>query len=80
MRKDRRLHQFEILLILRGCAAGHLVHPLAGVPLAQPAEAIECGEKMVVAAEAGGGHEAAHGEGVNQSVVEHLIGRRQVPG
>ena len=36
--KGRRLHQFQILLILRRGAAGHLVHPFARVPLVQPAK------------------------------------------
>ena len=73
--EGRRLHQFQILLILRGGAAGYLVHPLARMPLVQPAKAVEGGEKLVVPAESGGGHKAAHGEGVDQAVVEILVGR-----
>ncbi len=37
------------------------------------AEAGEGGEELVVAADAGGGDEAAHGEGVDEGVVELLV-------
>ncbi len=73
--EGRRLHQFQILLILRGGAAGHLVHPLARMPLVRPPKAVKGGEKLVVAAESGAGHKAAHGEGIDQPVVELLVGR-----
>ncbi len=78
--EGRRLHQLDILLIFSGGAAGHLVHPLAGVPIAKPAKAIESGEELVVAAEARDGDKTAHREGVNQPVVEQLRGRRQIAG
>ena len=77
--EGRRLHQLQILLILRGGAAGHLVHPLADVLLVQPAKAVEGGKELVVPAEARSGHKAAHREGVDQPVVEILV-RREAAG
>ena len=76
--KCRRLHQFQVLLVLRRCPAGHLVHPFAGMPLVQPAKPGKGGKKLVVPAEARGGHKAAHGKGVDQPVVEVLVGRTDV--
>ena len=67
------LHDFEVLLVLRGGAGGDLVEPLGGVGLIDAAEAVEGGEELVVAADAGGGDETAHGEGVDEGVVELLI-------
>jgi hypothetical protein len=77
----RSLHEFQVLLILGGCAAGCLVHPLTVVHLlVQPREAGESGEELVVTAEAGSGHKAAHGEGVDEPVVEILVGLSHIPG
>jgi hypothetical protein len=53
------------LLVLRGGACGDLVEPLATVVL-QAAEAVEGGEKLVVAIDALGGHKRPHGEAVDQ--------------
>jgi len=43
-RKDGRLHQLEVLLILPGGAAGHLVDPFADVLFSQAAKAGEGGK------------------------------------
>jgi hypothetical protein len=72
MREGRRLHDFEILFVLYGGAGGHLIEPLASVGL-QAAEAIEGGEELVMAVDALGGDEGAHGEAVDEVVVESLI-------
>ena len=73
--EGRGLHQFEILLVLCCGAAGSLVDPFAGVALVEPAKPVKGGEELVVAAESRGGHEAAQGEGIDQPVVEVLVGR-----
>jgi hypothetical protein len=56
-----------------GGEGGDLVEPLAGVGLFEAAEALKGSEELVVAADAGGGDEAAHGEGVDEGVVELLV-------
>ena len=71
--EDGRLHDFEVLLVLGGGAGRDFVEPFAGVGLVDAAEAAEGGEELVVAADAGAGDEAAHGEGVDEGVVELLI-------
>ena len=71
--EDRSLHDFEVLLVLGGGAGGDLVEPFAGVGSIDAAEAAEGGEELVVTADAGAGHEAAHGEGVDESIVELLV-------
>ena len=71
--EDRGLHDFEVLFVLRGGAGGDLVEPLAGVGFVDAAEAVEGGEELIVAADAGAGDEAAHGEGVDEGVVELLV-------
>ncbi len=73
MRKGRRLHELEVLLILRGSAGSHLVDPFSGVALVD-AELGEGREELIVAAEAGRGNKAAHGKGIDEAVVEVLIG------
>jgi hypothetical protein len=47
--------------------------------LAQPAKAVEGGKELVVPAEARSGNKAAHGEGVDEAVVEVLVGRVMFP-
>ncbi len=66
------LHDFEVLLVLGGGAGGYFVEPLAGVVL-EAAEAGEGGEELVVAVDAFGGDEGAHGEAVDEVVVEGLV-------
>ena len=58
----RRLHQLEILLVLRGGAGRDLVEKLAGVAGIGAAELGEHAKEMVVAGHALGRHEAAHGK------------------
>jgi len=70
---ERSLHDFEILFVLGGGAGGDLVKPFAEVRLTNGVEAAEGGEELIVAADAGARDEAAHGEGVNEGVVEFLI-------
>ena len=67
------LHEFEVLLVLRGGAGGDFVEPLADVAFVGTAEARERGEELIVAADTGSWDEAAHGEGVDEGVVEFLI-------
>src|SRR5665213_877611 len=69
----RRLHDFEVLLVLSSGAGGNLVKPFASVGFADTAEAIEGVEELIVRAGAGAGDEAAHGEGVDEFVVEMLV-------
>ena len=72
MREGWGLHDFEVLLVLCGRAGGDLVEPFAGVGL-QAAEAIEGGEELVVTIDAFRGNEDAHGEAVDEVVVESLV-------
>ena len=78
VREGRGLHDFEVLLVLRGGACGEFVEPFADVDLVDSMETVEGGEELVVTTGAGGGDEAAHGEGVDEGVVELLVleGRR----
>ena len=46
----------------------------------EAAEAVEGGEELVVAAKSRGGDEAAHGEGVDEAIIEVLIRRRNIAG
>ena len=69
----RRIHQLEILLVLRGGARGYFVEKFAGVAGRNGEEFREGVEEVVVAAHPCGRHETAHGESVNQRVVEMLI-------
>ncbi len=73
IREDGRLHDLEVLLILSGGAGGNFVEPLAGVRFIDAVEAVEGGEELIVAADASAGDEAAHGEGVDEGIVEFLI-------
>ena len=69
----RRLHQLEILLVLRGGSRRDLVEKLAGVARIGAAELGEGSEEMIVPGLALRGNEAAHGEGIDQLVVEALV-------
>src|SRR4029077_3238269 len=51
--EGRRLHQFEVLLVLRGGAGGNFVEPFAGMTRIDDSKLCERVEKMVVAADAG---------------------------
>ena len=61
------------MLILGRGAARDFINPLTGVLLAEAAEAIEGGEKLVVAAASRGGNEAAQRESIDEAVVEVLM-------
>ena len=69
----RGLHDFEILLVLSRGAGSDFVEPFSCVRFAGDVEAGERGEELVVSTDTGAGDEAAHGEGVDESVVELLI-------
>ena len=68
-----RLHQLEILLVLRGGARRDLVEKLTGMTRVGAAEFGEGSEEMVVARYGLGGDEAAHGKGIDQLVVKSLV-------
>ena len=68
------LHELKVLLVLSGGARGDFVDPFAGVRSLEAREVGEGGEELVVPAEAGHGDETAQGEGVDQAVVEVLVG------
>ena len=74
MAEGRGLHQLQVLLVLIGGAAGHFVNPLADMAALEATEAFEGGEELVVSAPAGSGNKAAHGNGVDELVIEILIG------
>ena len=67
------LHDLEVLFVLGGRAGGDFVEPLAGIGL-EAAEALEGGEELIVPVDALGGDEGAHGEAVDEVVVERLVG------
>ena len=69
----RRSHELEILLVLIGGAADHLIEPGAGMARIDAAEFLEGAEEMVVPRLAFRRHEAAHGKGVDQAVVKAEI-------
>ena len=71
--EDRRLHDLEVLLVLSSGAGCDLVEPFAGVDFVEAAETAEGGEELIVSADAGAGDKGAHGEGVDEGVVEMLI-------
>jgi len=70
----RRLHDLEVLLVLRGGAYGDFIEPLAGSQLLERVPAVERIEELVVATPACVGHEAAHRERVDQLVIKLLVG------
>src|SRR5262249_38729734 len=69
----RSVNQLDVLHVLGGGAGGNLVEPLAEMVLRDSAEAREGVEEMIVGADALGRHERAHGEGVDQVVIEMLV-------
>ena len=74
VREGWGLHDFEVLLVLRGGSAGDFVEPLAGVGFCEAAETAEGGKELVVAAPSGRRDVGAHGEGVDEGVIEGLTG------
>jgi hypothetical protein len=73
MAEGRRLHQLQVLLVLRRGAPSHLVYPLARMFPAQAAKSREGCKKLVVSAESRRRHKAAHRERIHQPVVEVLV-------
>ena len=69
----RRVHQLQILLVLRRRKRGDFVYPFRRVAPGQAAKLIEGSKEVIVSAITGRRHEAAHGEGVDQLVVERLM-------
>ena len=76
VREVRRLHDFKVLLILRSGARCDLVQPFSVVHVFKNVEPCEGREELVMSAEACERHEAAHGEAVDQIVIQLLIGQR----
>jgi len=56
------VHQLEILFVLSGGASGDFVEPFAEVAVIGAAKFIKSVKEMIVAGDAGGRNEAAHGE------------------
>ena len=79
MTEGRRLHQLKVLLVLRGCAAGYLIDPLAFMVL-EAAPARKSGKELVVPAPLRNGNKAAHGKRVDQLVIDSLVRGSHVPG
>src|ERR1700678_611936 len=71
--EDGSFHHFEVLFVLGRGASGNLVKPFAGVRFIDVLEAAEGGEELVVATDAGAWDKAAHGERVDEGVVELLV-------
>ncbi len=67
------VHGFDVLLVLLGGARGDFIDPLAYVALMDAAEAVEGVKKLIVSANPGGRNEVAHGECVDQRVIEMLV-------
>ena len=68
-----RVHDFEVLLVLRGGAGSDFVELLADVGFVDAVHAVEGGEKLVVAVGAGGWHKGSHGNGIDHGVVQMLV-------
>ena len=65
---------------MRGGAGGDLVEPLAEMRVADAAETAKGGEELVVPTDAGARDEGAHGEAVDEGVIEMLRVRRRGKG
>ena len=74
--EGRRVHQLEVLLVLRGGAGRNFIEPFAGVARIDDLEFCERVEEMIVAAHAGGRNERAHRKCVHQRIVKMLIFKR----
>ncbi len=71
------MHDFEVLLILSCGAVGQFIHPLAHVlGILCRLKVIERCEEVIVSRLLGGGDKRSHGKGVDQLVVELLVGER----
>jgi hypothetical protein len=65
------MHDFKVLLVLRGGAAGQLIDPLAHVlGILYRLKVIEGCEEVIVPRLLGGGNKGSHGKYVDQLVVE----------
>src|ERR1700757_4271654 len=71
--EGRRVHQFEVLLVLCGGTGGNFVEPRAGVARIDDLEFRKRVEEMIVTARTGGRNERAHRERVYERIVEMLI-------
>jgi len=67
------LHDLEVLLVLRRSAGGHFVEPLSCMRFIEAAKTVEGGEELIVSADARAGHKGAHGESIDESIVELLV-------
>src|SRR5215471_20679825 len=68
--------QLEILFVLGGGTSSNFVEPFAGVSAIRAGKFAESIEEVIVAADSGRGHKAAHGESVDQRIVQMLIFER----
>ena len=72
-----RMHDFQVLLVLRGRTTGHLIDPLANMPgILHRLKMIEGGEKVIVPRLPGDGDEGSHGKRIDQLVIKFLVGKR----
>ena len=71
--EGRRVHQFEVLLVLRGGTGGNFVEPFTGVARIDDLEFCKRVKEMIVTARTGGRNERAHRERVYERIVEMLI-------
>jgi hypothetical protein len=75
--KVGRVHDFEVLLILTGGAAGQFIHPLVQVPgILSGLKVVEGSEEVIVSRLRGGRDKRSHGKCVDQLIVELLVGQR----
>ncbi len=71
--KFRRVHQLQVLFVLAVGACGDFIQPLAQVAAGCSAKLCKGAEKLIVSGDSGRRDEAAHGERVDQVVVEVLV-------
>src|SRR5260370_8934992 len=72
----RRVHQFEVLLILRGGPRGHLIDPLAKMALIRPAESRESIEEMIVPRHPGRRHKPPPPQFIHKRAIQILLFER----
>ena len=76
MTEIRRVHQLQVLFVLRRRARRHLINPLAGVPVIRPSKFRKRVEKMIVPGYARRRHKSPHRKRIHQRIVQFLIPER----
>jgi hypothetical protein len=71
--KRRRVHGFDILLVLLLRAGRNLIHPLAVVRFPECLEAVEGGKKLIVAADSRRRHKVPHRKRIDHGIVKILV-------